>query len=315
MLPNFICPGAPKAATTTLYEILKQHPDIFLPSVKETGFFSFEKLYRKGMKWYDKEFYSNADKYKVIGDVSTAYMTYAKIAARNINDTLGSDVKFIFMLRNPVDRAYSHYCMRKYNNAANEPTFSTIVDALTVKKIYLDTEKISKLSVGYSYIERENLDKWRYLSYFYTGLYSKIIKEYLKYFPIQKMKFVIFEEFLNNRKKVTESIFEFLEVKRIGDIIFDLKSNESGRIRNLKMHKMLKFLSQNKYISSKLFKIFGYSRVIKGYYKFKNFNRELNKPPAINKKTGEKLQNFYKNDVEELQGIINFNLSSWLEKY
>jgi hypothetical protein len=58
MLPNLICPGAAKSATTTLFDILKNHPEIFLPNLKETNFFAYDHLYRFGLKCYEKEFYS-----------------------------------------------------------------------------------------------------------------------------------------------------------------------------------------------------------------------------------------------------------------
>jgi hypothetical protein len=52
LLPNFICPGAQKAGTTTLHNILKQHPDIFLPNLKEAHFFDIEDRYKKGILWW-----------------------------------------------------------------------------------------------------------------------------------------------------------------------------------------------------------------------------------------------------------------------
>jgi hypothetical protein len=58
-LPNFLCVGAQKSGTTTLYEILKTHPDIFLPrKIKETKFFVYEENLQKGKEWYEKEFFS-----------------------------------------------------------------------------------------------------------------------------------------------------------------------------------------------------------------------------------------------------------------
>ena len=55
-LPNFLCVGAQKAGTTTLFNILKQHPDIFLPSTKEAHFFDKEERYQKGISWWISTF-------------------------------------------------------------------------------------------------------------------------------------------------------------------------------------------------------------------------------------------------------------------
>ena len=101
MLPNFICPGAQKSATTTLYEILKQHPDIYLPYKKELRFFSGD-YWDRGIDWYEQQ-YEDYDGEKIVGDISPNYMRKQKIAER-IYTTLGPDIKLLFMLRNPADR-------------------------------------------------------------------------------------------------------------------------------------------------------------------------------------------------------------------
>ena len=59
MLPNFMCIGAPKSGTTTLYEILKQHPDVAVSSFKEPGFFDNESNWERGSDWYDKTYRDN----------------------------------------------------------------------------------------------------------------------------------------------------------------------------------------------------------------------------------------------------------------
>ncbi len=116
-LPNFLCVGAQKAGTTTLYEILKQHPDIFLPqNIKETKFFVYDEKYEKGVQWYQKEFFSEWNGQKAIGEVDPAMMFEEKSAQR-IFDTLGNNVKLIFIFRNPVARAYSHYLMSQRKGA------------------------------------------------------------------------------------------------------------------------------------------------------------------------------------------------------
>lgn len=110
-VPNFLCVGAQKAGTTTLYEILKQHPDIFLPQqVKETKFFVYEEKFQKGLAFYEKEYFSEWNSQSAIGEVDPAMM-FEELAAQRIHHTLGEQVKLIFIFRNPVSRAYSHYLM------------------------------------------------------------------------------------------------------------------------------------------------------------------------------------------------------------
>ena len=58
-LPNFMCIGAAKSGTTTLYDILKQHPEIFIPAFKEPHFFDIPENYNNGIEWYEKNYFRN----------------------------------------------------------------------------------------------------------------------------------------------------------------------------------------------------------------------------------------------------------------
>ena len=61
MLPNFMCIGASKSGTTSLYDILKQHSQIFIPYSKEPHFFDMPKVYSNGLEWYKNTYYSNVN--------------------------------------------------------------------------------------------------------------------------------------------------------------------------------------------------------------------------------------------------------------
>ena len=111
-LPNFMCIGASKSGTTSLYDILKQHSNIFLPTFKEPHFFDISPVYEHGISWYDKTYFSGVKKEKCIGDFTPTYL-FDKYAPERILSSLGKNVKFIIILRNPVDRAYSHYLHSK----------------------------------------------------------------------------------------------------------------------------------------------------------------------------------------------------------
>ena len=58
-LPNFMCLGAAKSGTTTLYDILSQHSEIYIPSFKEPHFFDIPENYNNGIEWYEKNYFSN----------------------------------------------------------------------------------------------------------------------------------------------------------------------------------------------------------------------------------------------------------------
>lgn len=121
-LPNFIIAGAPKCGTTALWAILQEHPEICLSSHKEPRFFSEEKgdlergrvgggqnrsgRFGMGFEWYETLFDECAGA-KAIGEASTQYFSAedsASLIARHL-----PGARLIFILRDPVQRAYSHY--------------------------------------------------------------------------------------------------------------------------------------------------------------------------------------------------------------
>ena len=128
-LPNFMCIGAAKSGTTSLYDILKQHSDIFLPSFKEPHFFDIPSVYQNGIEWYEKTYFQSVKNEKCIGDFSPTYLFDEHAPERILND-LGDNVKFIIILRNPVDRAYSHYLHSKRDEHEN----LSFKDALSLEK-------------------------------------------------------------------------------------------------------------------------------------------------------------------------------------
>ena len=77
-LPNFMCIGAAKSGTTTLYDILKQHPDIYIPAFKEPHFFDIPENYNNGIEWYEKNYFRYINK-KIIADFTPSYFLKNKL--------------------------------------------------------------------------------------------------------------------------------------------------------------------------------------------------------------------------------------------
>lgn len=117
--PNFVVVGAQKAGTTSLYTHLRRHPEVFLPRVKEVRMFQPEHPDSATAEEY-RELYAEAKAYKAIGEVTPFYIPDPLVPAR-IRE-VSPDAKIIMMLRDPVERAYSHYLnAREVNVGASEP--------------------------------------------------------------------------------------------------------------------------------------------------------------------------------------------------
>jgi hypothetical protein len=104
-LPTFLVAGAPRCGTTALVDRLRYHPEVFIPDRKELGFFTQA---AGDLDWYASHFPSEPP--KAVGEGSPHYMASAA-AARRIRNTI-PQVKLIFLVRNPVQRAISHHWTR-----------------------------------------------------------------------------------------------------------------------------------------------------------------------------------------------------------
>lgn len=101
---HFIGIGAQKAGTTTLHHLLAQHPQVFLPSIKETHYFSL--FYDKGAAWYEHQFVESKPN-QYCGEITPYYLFHPQAPERIFN--FNPHVKIIILLRNPVKRAISQY--------------------------------------------------------------------------------------------------------------------------------------------------------------------------------------------------------------
>lgn len=103
-LPDFIGIGVQRAGTTRIYELLKQHSEICMPTYRKEVHY-FDRYYHKGERWYRSLF--DHCKGKIVGEITPAYI-YDEKCAERIHKLL-PDVKLIAILRNPIDRAYSQF--------------------------------------------------------------------------------------------------------------------------------------------------------------------------------------------------------------
>ena len=108
MLPNFLIIGAPKAGTTSLAAHLDAHPDVFVAEEKEVHY--FDDNFDRGDAWYESRFAKGAGR-RAVGDATPTYM-FRQTALERMAALL-PDAKLIAVLRNPVDRMYSHYWWMK----------------------------------------------------------------------------------------------------------------------------------------------------------------------------------------------------------
>lgn len=110
-LPTFLIIGAARSGTTSLWQYLKEHPDVFVPGDKEVNFFNAEGAFDRGVDWYASLFAPGRGK-KAIGEASPSYL-YSKEAASRMASVV-PEARLVAILRNPIDRTYSHYLHGRY---------------------------------------------------------------------------------------------------------------------------------------------------------------------------------------------------------
>ena len=103
-LPDFLGIGTQKGGTTYLYELLKQHPQVFLANPKEQHFFSLH--WHRGSDWYRNQF-DEAAAGQICGEITPYYMFHPEAPSRIAS--LLPKVKLVVLLRDPVERALSQY--------------------------------------------------------------------------------------------------------------------------------------------------------------------------------------------------------------
>ena len=289
-LPNLIIIGAPKCGTTSLFNYLGQHNDIYLSKLKEPHFLVNKKIGRKrlnslvtSLKDYHNLFDSQ-DIYKYKLEASALYLFYADEFVKNAKKILEKDIKIIICLRNPVERSYSAYNHLKRYNIHENLTFE---DALKKEKNRFENDKFISPAA----------------KYFEVGLYYQKIKKILQNFD--KVKIIIYEEFVSNPNSVLKECTDFLEIDS-----FNFKTNivymKGGwRWKN----KYLKQIARSFNIFRLLNLLFG-PKIAK-WVKSIILDMSTHKISEINAKTKKILSEKYSEDIDKLSKLLNRDLSIW----
>jgi len=295
MLPNFICPGAQKSATTTLHDVLVQHPEVFLPDCKETHFFDRDDRYERGLDWYDSRFYGDVGGASVVGDITPRYMYYRFVPERLAED-LGSDLRLLFMLRNPVDRAYSQYWMHR-SNANESMSFQGAVDVELRRRRQLKPSRIAEL-------ERRGEIR----GYVGRGFYARQIERFLEYFPRDQMKIVLFSEFVSDIPKAIEEILAFLGLGLHDSIQYDLESNSAQRARFRRIERWLRNRTVRR-AAERLLPLDAVRRFVRRT--LESWNRTPLEKPPLSPSTRRRLIDVYADDITQFEQITGRKLADW----
>jgi len=297
-LPNLFIPGAGKSGTSSLHELLNAHPEICMSTEKEPHFWTwpdFETFSQKEFDDYAALFENKNCAY--IGESSTGYMCFPNFIER-IQKHYSIPPKFIFIIRNPIDRIYSHYWWLKGLGSEN----------LNLKEAVLKDFDIPPS-------ENHRLEEANFKNYYQFGLYGKWIQRFYDAFGKENIHIISTESLNDDKIETLNSCFDFLDLENLEDIP-DINSNKTVILKFPKLYKYAKKVTWGDYKFKKILKPFIPKPVRTALNK--NFYNTVYKVTATNKtypKITEAerkwLKELYAEDVKHLKLLTGKDFPEW----
>ncbi|MEM1172990.1 MAG: sulfotransferase domain-containing protein [Cyanobacteria bacterium P01_H01_bin.35] len=292
-LPTFLVVGIEKAGTTSIYQYLNQHPQIYMSPVKETNFLERDwenfqgKPNSKRIDTWEKycNLFNNVQDEIAIGEVSPNYLFHYKSSSQRIIKYV-PDVKMIAILRNPVDRAYSDYLMH-------------LRDSIEVEKIRSLTEQV-KFRADSSFTIKK-------------GLYYTPVKHYFDTFGKERIKIYLYNDLSEDSTTMIQDMYQFIGVNSN----FTPETSERQQVaavpKNQSLNNLIKTKNPVRTAVSSVFRVVMppemRQKLRSGLIKLNSGGKELKPLSSEERKI---LTDFYREDILKLQDLIQRDLSSWL---
>lgn len=264
-----------------MYQVLKQHPQIYCSETKECHF--YDKQFVRGMEFYESEYFSQYDGEKYAIDATPDYIAFPECIKR-IYDTLGNDIKILVMLRNPIDRIYSHYIMQ-YARGYEKSSF--------IEAIESDTKRKSRAK----------------RSYFERGLYAKQLQYVYSMFPKENVKIIWFDDYIKSMNVSASHVWDFLQIEPM-DIDENVIKTNKQKARNPIVVNIVRYTGIRF-----LFALIPHHMTHKLSQLARKMMKKTDKPLGIPKMTKQErleLIEYYKDDIKMLEEMTGRDLSDWL---
>ena len=290
--PNLLIVGAAKSGTTSLHNYLNQHNDVFMCNPKEPHFLinneigiqripigisdkiAYEKLFLEG------------EGLKYRGESSVMYLMYPEIVIPKIKEHLGSEVKIVIMLRNPVERAYSGYQhVKRYN----------------IKEDILEFRDAWDVSEQRYFSNPDMTPASRYKE---LGLYYNQVKSYLENFNTH---IIIYEDYKLDFQNEMNKVFDFLEINRM-----EINSEQQHMVGGWQwQNQKVKSLMTRKNLLKSFLKVIIPSKAMRKLIRQKIQDRNSADVPPISIEDKNMLKDYYKDDVRQLSELLDRDLNYW----
>jgi hypothetical protein len=310
--PDFFLVGAAKAGTTALAHYLNEHPQVYLSPIKEPNFFSkadihpeyFRDLLKQRLKFFDLKKYlatrplqqrhaayiTNESDYlalfrealqdQITGEASASYLPSPSAAVAILQ--ANPQARILIVLRNPIARAFSHYLMD-----------------LRVNFTSLSFRKALEADIHATH------QFWNATSQYITlGLYTEQVKRYMEAFPPEQIKIILHEDLKSNTLKTLYETYAFLGIDTSFVPNLEELHNESFVFRNNFINALYRRINivewVNKNVSPQFKK------------RLRSFITKKKNLPVLSTDDKAFLLPYFKDDIRQLESLINRDLSAWL---
>ena len=288
--PDFYLLGAAKCGTTSVAATLKKHPEIFIPSQKELHVFDNDKNYNNGKKHYTNIFSDAGEKLKA--DCTPSYFhSSIRVRDRIANIATGRE-KFVVIIRDPVERAYSHYLH--------------LTRARFLDESFMDLFKKNMSCIS---------DEGKWVNIYSDGLYAVQLSHWFEAFEQRDFLILLTEELKENPKKTLQRIYNHLGVDETLDLDIVTKNTQSHArskyIRNL--------TTSNNALKRSVSKVIPLKIKAKIMYGVRKLN--VKKSNVVSSLTDECssqeirfLYSAYKQDIGNLESMLGWKNTGWIHE-
>lgn len=291
-LPTFLIIGVEKSGTTSIYNYLKQHPQVYMSPIKETSFmerdWEDDRSEKKGrirtFEAYCALFKDVTDEI-AIGEASPIYLFRYKSSSERIERYL-PNVKMIAILREPVQRAYSDYLMH-------------IRDAINFGKVGTLSEQ-AKFHSDTSFTIRK-------------GFYYEPVKYFFDKFGRERVKIYLYEDLCHDSVALMQDIYRFIGVDDSFAANTSHRAQKAAIPKNILLNRLIKTRNPVRTAIASFLRLFT-SEKMREKMRSSIIRLNLQEKEAIPLTSEEKeiLQELYREDILKLQDLLQRDLSSWL---
>ncbi|MCC6580498.1 MAG: sulfotransferase domain-containing protein [Phycisphaeraceae bacterium] len=289
-LPDFLIIGAAKCGTTTLYRYLCRHPNVFMPADKEPCFFDSRINFPGGLAGYQSLF-AEARSDQLIGEASTNYTFWPHVpdAVERIAELIPR-AKLIYIMRHPVDRAYSHYVHRFTKELyPGQPFHLSFEQFVEIDPMCIDTSR-----------------------------YARQIERYLTKFERSSLLLLTMDDLIRDPASLVKKTVAFLGLDPTVNLMGGgpIKDNEGtsqreGKLRYyatgpFRRNPVTRLLA---YALGKSFRNWAYSRLSRSFYGKQM--REAYTPIPMQPQTRAKLIEEFRRSNEQVARMLGVDLSHW----